>query len=133
MSEELDNLVLQGAQIDAGIETESKEAAGINNTVDLDAAAMEWVIVPELLAWVITSIYPETEKQYTQEKKMGLARAIAPVAEKYGLSGVGDSPELMLCVAGFGFGMPAYMAHTARKKLAQEQQQQEQGAENGGQ
>lgn len=117
---ELDNLIAQGAQIDAGIEQETAEASG--QTLEVVDPANEWMIVPELLSWVITSIYPETAPAYTLEKKMQLAQAIAPVAEKYGVGGLGDSPELMLCVAAVGFGMPAYMARQARKVAAENEQ-----------
>lgn len=115
---ELENLVAQGAAIDAGIDLENQEAAGVAEVPgNPDAQAMEWVIVPEILAWVITTIYPETKPNYTEGSKMDLARKIAPVAEKYGLNGLGDSPELMLCIGAVGFAMPAYLAHKARKQL----------------
>lgn len=124
---DLENLVLQGAAIDAGADAEASEAAGIA-PVDPMAAVNEWMLVPEVLSWIITSIYPETAPSYTPERKMQLATAIVPVAEKYGLSGVGDSPELMLGVAALGFGMPAYLAHQARKKA---KEQEAETVENG--
>lgn len=131
---ELDNLVAQGAAIDAGIELESQEAAGIPAVeVDPMAAINEWMLVPELLTYVITAIYPETEAHYTEEKKIKLAAAIVPVAEKYGINGVGDSPELLLGFAAFGFAMPAWNARKARKLALENQNQQMQAVENGSQ
>lgn len=126
-NQELENLVLQGAAIDQGAEAEANEAAGIA-PVDQMAAVNEWMLVPEVLAWIITAIYPETAPSYTADKKMQLATAIVPVAEKYGISGVGDSPELMLGVAALGFGMPAYLAHQARKKAKEEAETVEDGS-----
>lgn len=80
-----------------------------------DAAAMEWFLIPKAIAWAVTTIYPETAPAYTDDKCMELARAIVPVAEKYGLNGIGESPELMLLVGCAAFGAPGYIAHKARK------------------
>jgi hypothetical protein len=92
---------------------------------DPDAGAMEWLIVPEIIAWGITAVFPETQENYTAAAKMDLARKIAPVAEKYGWDGPGNAPELALAVGAIGFSMPAVLAYRARKEKALE------GPENG--
>lgn len=84
-----------------------------------DAAAMEWFIVPKTMAWAITAVFPETAPHYTDEKCMELARAIVPVAEKYGINGIGESPELMLLFGVGMFGAPGYLAYKARKAKAE--------------
>lgn len=118
-------LINEGAGIDAG-EVAHAEAAA-NGTLspsgqiivpDPDAAAMEWMFVGEIIGFVAKAMMPETEKYYTQERSLELARAFVPVAEKYGWTGNQVAPEVGLAMAGFGFAMPAVMAYRARKALA---------------
>ncbi|AYR24549.1 hypothetical protein RC54_12230 [Herbaspirillum rubrisubalbicans] len=75
-------------------------------------------MIPEALAFVICGMFPEVAAAYTDDAKLNLARKIAPVAEKHGWNGPGDSPELMLAIGAFGFSMPAIMAYRQRKILA---------------
>lgn len=112
----MEALINQGAAIDSGAQVEQMESAGIVAPPTGDNAAMEWLIVPQMLSFVITTIFPETKENYTLENNMELARAIVPVAEKYGWTGVGESPELMLGVAALGFSMPAILAYKTRKE-----------------
>lgn len=123
-------LINEGAGIDAAAAQYSEAAAtgqldGNGGVIapDPDAGAMGWIIVPEMLAWAITTVFPETQKHYTDAAKMNLARAIAPVAEKYGWEGAGEQPELMLVVAVAGFAAPAYMAR--RERIAEAAKQAE--------
>lgn len=101
---------------------------------DPDAAAMEWVIIPQTLAWGIKLVFPEVAECYTQAAELDLARKIAPVAEKYGWNGPGNAPELALAIGAIGFSMPAVLAYKARKeKSLQEPENKPQGgAESGG-
>lgn len=99
---------------------------------DPDARAMEWFLIPKAIAWGITTIYPETAAAYTDAKCLELARAIVPVADKYGLSGIGDSPELTLLMAAAFFGAPGYLAHQARKQEAEKARDADKGASDGG-
>lgn len=94
---------------------------------DPDAGAMEWMIVPEIIAWGITAVFPETREHYSDTAKMDLARKIAPVAEKYGWDGPGNAPELALAVGAIGFSMPAVLAYRTRKEKAQEGQENASG------
>lgn len=113
----LEQMVAQGAALDAGAELENQEAMGlIQPETDPNAAAMEWLIVPQMLSFVIKTIYPETAAHYTEANEMQLAKAIVPVAEKYGWNGFNGSPEIMLGMAAVGFAMPAFLAHKARKQ-----------------
>ncbi|WP_079214976.1 hypothetical protein [Herbaspirillum robiniae] len=122
---EAQQLIAQGDAIDSNQAASTAEAAGMSLApVNPDAAAMDWMMIPELLAFAICGIFPETAPHYTDAAKLDLARKIAPVAEKYGWNGPGDSPELMLAVGAFGFSMPAIMAYRARK-IAQAQPPEE--------
>lgn len=82
------------------------------------SAAAEWFMIPKAMAWAITAVLPELKSYYTDEVCMELATAIAPVAEKYGLNGPGDSPELTLLMATGMFCAPAYMVYSAKKAQA---------------
>lgn len=132
--QEAQALLMQGASID---QTEQAAAdLATTGTIDEsgklvpatapnpDAAAMEWVVVPEIFAWAITCIFPEVQAAYTPEAKMDLARKIAPVAEKYGWNGPGNMPELTLAIGAIGFSMPAILAYRARKEAAAEAEAQ---------
>lgn len=134
-------LVREGEGIDLG-EAEHAAAAeagmldtnGAIITPDENARAAEWFMVPKMLAWAITAVFPETAPHYTDAKCMELAKAIVPVADKYGISGMGDSPELMLLMGTGMFCLPGYMAHKQRKAAALEaaaQAQQEAGGGDG--
>ncbi|ADJ63861.1 hypothetical protein Hsero_2362 [Herbaspirillum seropedicae SmR1] len=111
-------LIAQGDNIDAGTAQQAQAAIAGPAPINPDAAALEWMMIPEALAFVICGMFPEVAPAYTEEAKLNLARKIAPVAEKHGWNGPGDSPELMLAVGAFGFSMPAIMAYRARKALA---------------
>ena len=120
--QEAQALLMQGAAIDHG-EEEAAQIAVTGTAAqpqNPDAAAMEWLIVPEIIAWGITAVFPETIPHYSDEAKMNLARKIAPVAEKYGWSSPGDAPELGLAVGAIGFSMPAVLAYRARKEKSPE-------------
>ncbi|MFZ6639213.1 hypothetical protein ACO0LL_05685 [Undibacterium sp. TC4M20W] len=116
--QEINTMLAAGENIDAGAAIAMEEAQQLPGVLppDPDAAAMEWLIVPEGLAWAITTAFPETAQYYTPEAKMNLARAIVPVADKYGWSGV-SSPEVMLGMAAIGFAMPAVLAYKERKAM----------------
>lgn len=118
--QEIQALINAGDAIDAGAAEAQAEAQQLPGVLppDPDAAAMEWLLVPEGIAWAITTAFPETAQYYTAEAKMNLARAIVPVADKYGWSGV-SSPEVMLGMAAIGFAMPAVLAYKERKELRQ--------------
>lgn len=126
-------LMAEAGAIDAGQaqaaqaaqDPQSAQAAGGGGPVvamqdDMRKAA-EWFLIPKTLAWAITAVFPETAPAYTDEKCMELAQAIVPVAEKYGLSGIGDSPELTLLVGTGLFCLPGVMAYRARKAKADEE------------
>ncbi|RFP36151.1 hypothetical protein [Duganella sp. BJB476] len=125
--QEAQALINAGGGIDAGEAAHAEAAAtgmldGRGQIVaeDPNAKAMEWFLVPKTVAWAITTIYPEVAEHYTDAKCLELAAAIVPVAEKYGLNGMGASPELMLVIGCIGFGAPAFIAHKARKKAEEE-------------
>lgn len=135
--QEAQALINEGAGIDAGQAAHDEAAATgmlddkgqiIVPPDDSQARAMEWFIVPKTLAWAITAVFPETAKHYTDEKCMELARAIVPVAEKYGLNGIGESPELMLLVGTGMFCAPGYLAFKARKAAQIEQAEKDHAA-----
>lgn len=122
--QEAQALMREGAAIDAGQAAHDEAAATgmldekgqiVVPPDDSQAKALEWFIVPKTLAWAITAVFPETAPHYTDEKCMELAHAIVPVAEKYGLNGIGESPELMLLVGTGMFCAPGYLAYKSRK------------------
>lgn len=129
-------MINAGDSIDAGQALAQEEAQQLPGVLppDPDAAAMEWLIIPEGLAWAITTAFPETAQYYTPDAKMNLARAIVPVADKYGWSGV-SSPEVMLGMAAIGFAMPAVLAYKERKAAREAEQNKPigQGANGNGQ
>jgi len=85
-----------------------------------DARAQAWLIIPQTIAWAITTAMPETAPAYTPERCMDLARAFVPVADKYGWDGIGDAPELTLAITTLAFAAPGFMAFKARKAVALE-------------
>lgn len=125
--QEMEALVREADAIDAGAAAHAQAAAEGN----LDAKgeimappdpaaqaaekAAEWFIVPKTMAWAITAVFPELAPHYTDDKCMELANAIVPVADKYGWSGVGNSPELALAMGTAFFCMPAIQAHRHRQ------------------
>jgi hypothetical protein len=138
--QEAEALVREGAAIDQGAADHAEAAAAGNlddkgriMAPDENARAMEWFMVPKVIAWAVTAVFPETAPAYSDAKCMELAHAIVPVADKYGLSGVGDSPELMLLLATGMFCAPGYLAHKARKaKVLEEEQARQAGGGDGG-
>ena len=125
--QEMEALVREADAIDKGAE-DYAEAAASGNLDDkgkiiappdpVDEAALkaaEWFIVPKTAAWAITAVFPELAEHYTDEKCMELARAIVPVADKYGWGGVGNSPELALAMGAAFFCLPAVQAHRHRQ------------------
>jgi len=131
--QEAQMLIAQGDGIDAEQVQHTQDAMGVAQVApNPDAAAMEWFIVPKALAWLVATVFPETAPAYTDEKCLELARAIVPVAEKYGMNGPGDSPELTLLGAAAMFGMPGYMAYKKRKADATAKAEKEaEGAPDG--
>lgn len=130
--QEAQMLLMQGSAIDAGEAENVAVATGaVTAPVDPNAAAMEWIIVPEMLAWAICTAFPEVAQNYTPESKMELARKIAPVAEKYGWNGPGDCPELGLAVGAVGFSMPAVLAYKSRKAQIEEARRKAQAERDG--
>lgn len=140
------SLINQAGAIDQGIAAAEAEATappgapgGAGMAVQAVppelAAAAEWFIIPKALAWAITTVFPETKPHYTDEACLELAGAIAPVAEKYGLNGPGDSPELTLLMATGMFCVPGYLAYKGRKDAiaAAAEAQRQGGAQSGGQ
>lgn len=126
--QEMQALIAEGTAIDAGQAAHDAAAAegriddkgGIIAPVDeTTAKAAEWFMIPKALAWAITSVFPETTPCFSDEKCMELAKAIVPVADKYGLNGPGDSPELALVVGTAFFCMPAVAAYKQRKARAE--------------
>jgi hypothetical protein len=116
------SLLNEAGAIDAGEQANADALAdgtmganGVITAPDPNAAAMEWFIIPKTLAWAITAVFPELAPCYTDEKCMELAGAIVPVAEKYGISGIGDSPELTLLLGTGVFCAPAYLAYRERQ------------------
>ncbi len=132
-------LINAGAGIDSSEAAHAEAAAngqldqrGQIVQVDPDAAAMEWLFIPAIIAMVAKTIMPETADSYTDSRCMELARAFVPVAEKYGWSGNTLAPEIGLAVAGFGFAAPAILAYRARKEAAKvEKAEQEKSEKNG--
>ena len=116
--QDMQALIAQGDNIDNDTAQQAQAAIAGPAPTNPDAAALEWMMVPEALAFVICGMFPEVAAAYTDEAKLNLARKIAPVAEKHGWNGPGDSPELMLAIGAFGFSMPAIMAYRNRKALA---------------
>ena len=94
-------LIAQGDNIDKNTEQQAQAAIAGPAPANPDAAAMEWMLIPETLTFIICGFFPEVEPAYTDEAKMKLARAIAPVAEKHGWNGPGDSPEITLAMGRF--------------------------------
>lgn len=134
-------LMLEGAAIDSGQAEHSAAAAEgrlddkgqvIAPVDDTDAKAAQWLILPQTLAWAITTALPETAEAYTPEKCMELARAFVPVADKYGWTGLGDSPELTLAFCAVGFSLPGFMAFKARKAAAAAREEKEKAVSAGG-
>lgn len=125
--QEMEALVREGEAIDTGAAAHAEAAASGNlddkgqiiappDPADLAAErAAEWFIVPKTLAWAITAVFPELAPHYTDEKCQELANAIVPVADKYGWSGIGNSPELALAMGTVFFCLPAYTAHKGRQ------------------
>lgn len=122
--QEAQTLLMQGAAIDQGAAAAMDEATGgvldgrggIVPANENDGAE-DWIIIPEMLAMLITHVLPETAPVYTVDKQMTLAGKIAAVGKKYGWDGP-SSPEMSLVIASIGFGAPAYIAWQQRKELA---------------
>jgi hypothetical protein len=129
--QEANALIAEGAGIDAGAAAHADAAATGNldakgnimpapdPNAELQAKAQNWFMVPKALAWAITAVFPETEPYYTDDKCMELAQAIVPVAEKYGLNGFQESPELMLVMGTAFFCAPGYGAYKTRRAVAE--------------
>jgi hypothetical protein len=124
---EAEALLREASAIDQGAAAHA-EAAATGNLDDkgqiiappppadlLAEKAAEWYVVPKTLAWAITAVFPELAPHYSDEKCMELAKAIVPVADKYGWAGVGNSPEIALAMGTAFFCLPAYQAHKARQ------------------
>lgn len=136
--QEMEALVREGEALDTGAAAYAEAAASGNlddkgqiiappDPVDETAAkAAEWFIVPKTAAWAITAVFPELAEHYTDAKCMELATAIVPVADKYGWSGVGNSPELALAMGTAFFCLPAVQAHRHRQAEKAKKAQQEQ-------
>lgn len=127
-------LIREGESIDAGQAAHQEAAAEgrlddkgqvLPPVDDSEAKARAWLILPQTLAWAITTAMPETAPAYTPEKCMELARAFVPVADKYGWDGIGDSPELTLAFCSIAFAAPGFMAFKARKAAALESEKTE--------
>lgn len=121
-------LIREGEGIDAGQAAHDEAAAAgmldeagqiIVPPDPAEAKAAEWFLIPKALAWAISTAMPEVKDHYTDAACMELARAIVPVADKYGISGVGDVPELTLLMATGMFCAPGYLAFKARKAAAE--------------
>lgn len=135
-------MLMQGAAIDQGAAASTEAAMG--GTLDgqgnivptaaanPDAAAMEWLIIPQTIAWALKMVFPEVAANYTEAAEMDMARKIVPVAEKHGWDGPGSSPEIALVFGAIGFSMPAFLAYRARKEAAKViEPQPEGGADDG--
>jgi hypothetical protein len=130
--QEAQALIAEGAGIDAGaaahaeaaatgnLDTKGNIIAAPDPNVELMEKAKNWFIIPKTLAWAITAVLPETAPAYTDDRCMELAKAIVPVADKYGWNGLDDSPELMLLMGSAMFCAPGYLAYKARQNAKKE-------------
>lgn len=133
--EEAKAMIAEGEGIDAGqqaaLDTAGQLPAPAGVAASDNAAANEWLFVPEIAAMVITELFPETAPIYTQDLNLRVAVKLAAVAEKRGWAGSESSPEIGLGIAAIGFSMPAVMAYKARKQAAIEAQQGQEAPAHG--
>lgn len=119
--QEAQALVGAAGAIDADLTAQANPQPQAVAPADPMAGAKEWILVPETLSWAITTVFPELQSYYTDERKLDLAQRIDAVAVKYGWSGLGDFPEVLLAVGTVGFCAPAYLLYKQRKAEAAEE------------
>lgn len=76
----------------------------------LEASARQWGSIAYMIGGALAMVAPELRQVYTERACMDWGRAVVPVAEKYGWSGVGHLPELGLLIATAGLAVPSVLA-----------------------
>lgn len=76
----------------------------------LEASARQWGSIAYMIGGALAMVAPELRQVYTERACMDWGRAVVPVADKYGWSGVGHLPELGLLIATAGLAVPSVLA-----------------------
>lgn len=81
----------------------------------------EWADLLGLIVMLATPLLPYLPAIYTDETIQGLAAAVHPVADKYGIdgTGLGMSPEIKLAMVAAPLAVATYMTHRAWREQQQ--------------
>lgn len=89
------------------------EAVAISES---EAAAKSWGMIMFTVGGMAMMIAPELSPLYTQERCFEWGQAANAVAEKHGLKGPGNMPEITLLASTLTFAVPTFFA--VREKIA---------------
>lgn len=87
---------------------------------EADAQAQSWGMVMFTVGGMATMIAPELRQIYTQERCFEWGQSAYAVAEKHGLKGPGNMPEITLLASTMSFAIPTFFAVREKLKEAQE-------------
>lgn len=108
------------AEVDAmnpSPEQQAEQQAQAEAVTEAEAAAKSWGMVMFTVGGFATMIAPELRTLYTQERCFEWGMAANAVAEKHGLKGPGNMPEVTLLASTLTFAVPTFFA--VREKLAE--------------
>ena len=82
----------------------------------------EWAELIGLIVMLATPLLPYLPAIYTEETIHGLAAAVHPVADKYGIdgTGLGMSPEIKLIMVAAPLAVGTYLTHRAWREQQRE-------------
>lgn len=98
-------------------EQQAEQAQQAQEVSEAEAAAKSWGMVMFTVGGFATMIAPELKQVYSQERCFEWGMAAHAVAEKHGLKGPGNMPEVTLLASTVTFAVPTFFA--VRERLAE--------------
>ena len=108
------------AEVDAenpNPEQQAEQQAQAQAITEAEAEAKSWGMVMFTVGGFATMIAPELKQVYSQERCFEWGMNAYAVAEKHGLKGPGNMPEVTLLASTLTFAVPTFFA--VREKLAE--------------
>jgi hypothetical protein len=114
--EALGSMTAEVDQANPTPEQQAEQEAEAVAMTESEAAAKSWGMIMFTVGGMATMIAPELRPLYSQERCFEWGQAANAVAEKHGLKGPGNMPEITLLASTLTFAVPTFFA--VREKLA---------------
>lgn len=114
--EALGNLTAEVDAANPTMEQQAEQQAEAEAISESEAAAKSWGMIMFTVGGMASMIAPELRPLYSQERCFEWGQAANAVAEKHGIKGPGNMPEITLLASTLTFAVPTFFA--VKEKLA---------------